>query len=364
MKVLFLVDGAAGTGKSDLVNYIANAYKYTATKINKYTTRCKRASEEAKKTDLIFISEDEFKKKESNKKDLFFSYIYGGNKYGFYQSNVDTAIQSYTCTFIIIRNQDLIKQLCSIYRNKVLVVPIYIYTDMALVENRLRADGYDSDMIKFRVERSEMVFKDYLENDIYQNVIINRSNETDLHRKIKGLIDKYTKIDEQEDRLYVSPTQYLRLHNLVYYKSRILKQLQDFSYEKNFFLMMKFRKNNEGFYIFIKNELEKYGYNCVRADSPEWNITDNIYNPIAVLYCCKYGIALFDEPEEGANYNPNVAYELGIMQDQGKSCLILKHTSLKTVPFDLVKELYKPYNREIEFQKIFEEWIISINKNN
>ena len=91
-------------------------------------------------------------------------------------------------------------------------------------------------------------------------------------------------------------------------------------------------------------------------------MTDNVYNPIAVLYCCKYGIALFDEAEDGANYNPNVAYELGIMQDQGKPCLILKHSSLKGVPFDLVKELYKPYTREIEFQKIFSEWLIAIRR--
>lgn len=360
MKVLFLVDGAAGAGKSDLVNYIANTYQNTATKINKYTTRKRRVSEEAKKTDLIFISEEEFAKKKANKKDKLFSYIYGGSQYGFYKADLDNAIQHYNCTFIIIRNQDLIRKLCAMYKDKVLVVPIYIYTDMGLIETRLRADGYDEDTIKFRMERSEAIFKEYLENDIYKNVIINRSNVTDLHRKIRLLIEKYTDIDKQEDRLYVSPTQYFRLFNLSYYKDRLTRQLKKFPYEKNFFLMMKFRKNNEAFYGFIRNELEKYGYNCVRADEPEWNLTDNVYNPIAVLDCCKYGIALFDEPEDGANYNPNVAYELGIMQNQGKPCLILKHSSLKVVPFDLVKELYKPYTREIEFQKIFKDWLTSI----
>lgn len=361
MKVLFLVDGAAGAGKSDLVNYIANTYKYTATKVNKYTTRSKRPSEEAKKTDLIFITEEEFRAKEENKRDLFFNYIYGGSKYGFYKSELDEALKKNKCTFIIVRNQDLIRELCSIYKDKVLVVPIYIYTDMGLIESRLRADGYDDDTIRFRIERSEAVFKDYLENDIYSNVIINRSNVTDLHRRIKMLIDKYTNIDNCDDRLYISPTQYLNLYNLSYYKSRLVKQLKKYPYEKNFFLMMKFRKSNEAFYGFIKNELGRYGYNCVRADAPEWNITDDVYNPIAVLYCCKYGIALFDEPEDGANYNPNVAYELGIMQNQGKPCLILKHSSLKTVPFDLVKELYKPYNREIDFQRIFKEWLVAIS---
>lgn len=360
MKVLFLVDGAAGAGKSDLVSFVANTFQYTATKVDKFTTRKKRLSEEAKKSDLIFISEEEFRDKEANKKDLLFKYIYGGHKYGFYKSSLDKAIQKYNCTFVIVRNQDLIRKLCSVYKDLVLVIPIYVYTDMGLIESRLREDGYDDDVIRLRLERSEAVFKDYLENDIYQDVIINRSNKTDLHRKIRFLIDKYTKIDESADKLYVSPTRYYRLYALAYHKATLVKQLQQFPYEKNVFLMMKYRKNNEAFYGFIKNELERAGYYCVRADDPRWNLTYDVYNPIAVLYCCKYGIALFDEPEDGANYNPNVAYELGVMQNQGKSCLILKHSSLKGVPFDLVKELYKTYTREIEFQKIFKDWLISI----
>ena len=124
--------------------------------------------------------------------------------------------------------------------------------------------------------------------------------------------------------------------------------------------MMKFRESNLKFYHFIKNEVERAGYNCVRADEANWNITNNVYNPIAVLYCCKYGIALFDEPEEGQNYNPNVAYELGIMQYQSKRCLILKKDDLPDMPFDLIKDLRKVYNTEIDFQKIFSDWLIEM----
>lgn len=361
MKVLFLVDGAAGSGKSDLVNYVSNAYRYSVTKINKYTTRQKRVSEEAKKSDLIFISEEEFHQKENYKEDTFFKYIYGGQKYGFFKSELDKAIEKYNCIFIIVRNQELIKKLSQTYMNKLLVVPVYIYTDMGLIEQRLKNDGYDDDTIKFRLERSEAVFNEYLENDIYKNVIINRSNVTDLHRKIKLLIEKYTNLDECIDRLYVSPTRYFNLHNLSPYKQNLKKILSKYPYDKNVFLMMKFRESNQGVSDFIKSELKTYGYNCIRADDAEWNITNNVYNPIAVLYCCKYGIALFDEPEEGANFNANVAYELGAMQNQGKKCLILKHSSLRDIPFDLVKDIYKTYSKEYEFQKIFKNWIVSLD---
>jgi guanylate kinase len=361
MKVLFLVDGAAGAGKSDLVNYIAGTYRYSATKVTKFTTREKREQEEAKKSDLEFITDEEFNNLQDNKKDPFFMYSYGGKRYGFRKSDIDKAVSRYISTFIIVRSQDLINKLCEVYKKQVLVVPVYIYSDMGLIERRLQQDGHDSESIKFRIERSNLVFQDYLENDIYRNVIINRSNQTDLHRKIKALVDKYTKIDENPDRLYVSPTKYYQLNGLSPYKHTMQNLLKKHPYEKNVFLMMKFRNNNQAFSGFIKNELRKYGYNCVRADAPEWNITNKVDNPIAVLHCCKYGIALFDEPEEGANYSPNVAYELGVMHNQGKKCLILKYSGLKDVPFDLVKDLYKQYTKEIEFEQVFCDWLESIN---
>lgn len=364
MKVLFLVDGAAGAGKSDLVSYMANVYRYTAGKVNKYTTRKKRKSEEAKKSDLIFLSDEDFNSLEKRKNDTFFKYNYGGNKYGFLKSELEAAILKYDCTFIIVRSQALIKKLDEIYGEIVLVVPIYIYTDMGLIESRLKSDGYDDETIKFRMERSEAVFNDYLENDIYSNVIINRSNTLEFHRKIKLLTEKYSSIDKQFDRLYVSPTHFFELHTLSPYKKQMERRLKSYPYNKNVFLMMKFRDNNRGVSDFIKNELTNNGYNCIRADDAEWNITNNVYNPLAVLYCCKYGIALFDEPEEGANYNPNVAYELGVMQSQGKQCLILKHSSLTEVPFDLVKDIYKTYTKEVEFQNIFKNWLVSLERDN
>ena len=99
------------------------------------------------------------------------------------------------------------------------------------------------------------------------------------------------------------------------------------------------------------------GYLCDNLhDHVNWNITQNVYNPIAVLYCCKFGLALFDEPEDYQAYSPNVAYELGMMHYQSKGCLILRHSTLPAVPFDLIKDLYKTYNRDLQVRKIIENW--------
>lgn len=147
---------------------------------------------------------------------------------------------------------------------------------------------------------------------------------------------------------------------LIGFKEDIEAQIERFPYHENVFLMMKFRDSTKDLAVFIIETLGQYGLRGVRADDPDWNITNNVYNPLAVLCCCKYGIALFDEPEEGQAYSPNVAYELGVMQFQGKNCLILRHRSLPETPFDLIKDLHVPYDRDLAVRENIKRWITQI----
>src|SRR5688500_19932094 len=108
--------------------------------------------------------------------------------------------------------------------------------------------------------------------------------------------------------------------------------------------MMKFRgEKNRRVYEFIQQTLMSHGLICVRSDEPYWDITRNAYHPIAVLYCCTFGIALFDIREPTNEYSPNVASELGTMHAQGKECLILRHSELHEVPLALVQDLSASY---------------------
>ena len=147
---------------------------------------------------------------------------------------------------------------------------------------------------------------------------------------------------------------------LVGYRRKIEERITRHPYAKNVFLMMKFRSSNRDLSDFILDTLLEHGLRGVRADQDEWNITNNAYNPIAVLYCCKYGIALFDEPEESQAYSPNVAYELGMMHCQKKETLILRHSFLPQVPFDLVKDLYVTYERDLQVRSIISRWVSQI----
>ena len=257
-----------------------------------------------------------------------------------------------------LRNHQIVDKLQQELRHLALVLHVFIYTDEGRTVERLRQEGFTNDAIDFRILRSKQAWNDYLEYNTDVITIINNSNITDFHRKINRIIQQYSDKNESPGILFVSPMESFELiRPLIGYKSILKKQLDKYEYSKNIFLMMKFRPSNIGFYEHIKNELQKKGLRCVRADDQDWNITNDVYNPLAVLYCCKYGIALFDEPEKSAHYNPNVAYELGIMHFQRKNCLILKHSSINEVPFDIIKNLYVQYTKEIEFERILDKWI-------
>jgi len=228
------------------------------------------------------------------------------------------------------------------------------------VIQRLKSDGYDEEMINFRMNRLNTSWDDYLEyNDVFQEILINNSSKVDFQRLINWLINKYNKRNPSLIEID-NKHQYPLLKSLQGHKTEIEKKLEKYPFNKNVFLMMKFRDSNRLIYKFIQKRLEEKGFNCVRADEKEWDITNDIYNPLAVLYCCKYGIALFDEPEEGNNFSPNVAYELGIMHLQQKQCLILRHSTLPSMPFDFIKDLHKQYSDNLEVDDIIAEWVEKI----
>lgn len=62
LKKLFLIDGAAGTGKTDFIQYVKEKY-HNANILSKYTTRPLREDDNRENLDLISLSEEEFKKK-------------------------------------------------------------------------------------------------------------------------------------------------------------------------------------------------------------------------------------------------------------------------------------------------------------
>ena len=81
MKNLFLVDGASGTGKSDLLRWVIDNNADDVRYLQKGTTRGQRPQEQNDTgilLDLEFLSKAEFKAKQYD-----YTYRYGGAEYGF-----------------------------------------------------------------------------------------------------------------------------------------------------------------------------------------------------------------------------------------------------------------------------------------
>jgi guanylate kinase len=357
LKTLILIDGAAGTGKSDLVKYLCKTQNRNIKLIKKFTTREQRENEID--TDLIFHSSNQKTFDERQRDDTFLWYGYGNTQetyYGIYKKDIDNIFEKYDYAIMIVRSHSLIMDIKKIFKH-INCYSVFVYTDESLVEKRLKDDGYSKSQIKFRLTRIPLAWNDYLKySHLYDDKIINSSSTSEYEILIENL---FTKLKfENKNNLIVEKDKELPLVKpLIGFKESMNERLRKYPYNKNIFLMMKFRNNNSKVYKFILKIIEGKGYNCVRADNPEWDITRNTYNPIAVSYCCKFGIALFDEPEPKNEYSPNVAYELGIMHNQLKECLIVRHTNLVPAPFDLVKELYNNYSDNLELEEMIKEWI-------
>lgn len=367
MKKLFLVDGVAGTVKKDLIRFINMELSPNSIIVSKYTTRKKRETDEF--VDLIFISNEEFERV----REECYCYPYGEeddgygiSDYGIPKMHLQAALRNYENIFVIVRNRQRIEEIRKDYESCVKVISIFIYSDRLSTKERLIAEGHSENDIDARMKRLNQVWMDYVRKpDMFDSmVLVNDASEEHLQKHLEQLILKVSQ--QPKNKLFVSPNEsYDLIRPLVGYKERINVQLEKYPYDKNIFLMMKFRDSTEDkysntdLYKIIQKIVKAYGYQCIRADQEEWTnlIQNSIYNPLAVAYCCKYGIALFDYPEKGANYNPNVVYELGMMQAQGKECIVLRDKSIKEIPFDLVKEIHHVYQGENDIVKYLESWL-------
>lgn len=205
MPNLFLVDGASGTGKSDLIAYLYNEHAARAgrflTVLKKYSTRKPRALDlEIQPRDLELVDVDTFARHEAKRG--FYAYEYGDAKYGLSAKWIDRAVERYQNTFLIVRSRQIIRALITDY-SSIRVIPILIYSDQANIRSRfesertrlIQAGREEQDLeeeYRNRQLRSELVWQDYVWDPmIYQEVVINRSSKADYLRIIEAILFKY-----------------------------------------------------------------------------------------------------------------------------------------------------------------------------
>jgi hypothetical protein len=134
----------------------------------------------------------------------------------------------------------------------------------------------------------------------------------------------------------------------------IRKILKRHPFDKNVFVMVSYRRELAPLIRRIEQELLNLDLNPVLTR--DHNLTDDLYNPIACLLCCSFGVAIFGRGEATQMHNPNVVYELGMMQLLKRLCVILKHSRLKRMPTDLLSRLYEDYSSQKEAVRKLSEW--------
>ncbi len=380
MKKLFLVDGAAGYVKEDLLKYINSKENFYVVK--KYTTRKNRDKKLKHNTDLIYISNDKFLELESK----CYCYNYGEEKdgygiarYGIPKNAIQNAVKEFENVFVIVRSSKRINDIIKDYGNKVKVVTVLIYPDKQYTYDRIKKDKnldyiQKKCEIQARPKRINEVLKDYfIEFNFFNRIILlNDASEEHLCMQLNQLVAYCD--EEPYDMLFVYPNQsYQLVKPIIGYKQDIIKKINEHPFEKNIFLMMKYRDDdrdgnytNTDIFDLIYQTINEKGFTCVRADQNEWThlADESVYNPLVIAYCCKYGIALIDKPEIGETYNSNVIYELGIMAAQNKSCL-LRDETVENVPFDLITTIHRTYNPDnfkIEITEHLNSWLDNLNK--
>jgi guanylate kinase len=189
MKNIFLIDGASGVGKSDLLRWVNDNHAHKSAYVEKTTTREKRpyeANDPDILLDLKFVSESEFAQ------DSFdYMYTYGGSHYGLNKKDILDAIRINDNVFIVVRSTTIIQRICSDF-SFMTVVPIFVYTDGAQLTKRLKQKGFTDEQIDIRIKRSEIAMREYYTHpELYREVIINNSVHDVFHTTIERILHKY-----------------------------------------------------------------------------------------------------------------------------------------------------------------------------
>ena len=150
---------------------------------------------------------------------------------------------------------------------------------------------------------------------------------------------------------------------LLGWKSKIKEFLKKYPFDQNVFVMIRYANQSAGLLeqIITKTKtIDIDGRNLYPIVAKDHKITDDLNNPVACLLCCRYGISVFDSVSKYPEFNPNVAYELGIMHFLKRQCLILKESSINIMPADILHKLYEPFSSVNEAGEKVERWLTEV----
>lgn len=116
--------------------------------------------------------------------------------------------------------------------------------------------------------------------------------------------------------------------------------------KKTAFIMMQFATTRAHGEVVasLKVALAPHGIVGLRADDKQY--MDDLFPNVKVyMHGCDFGIAVFERITTD-DFNPNVSLEVGYMIGMRKDVLLLKDSTLKTLPTDLTGRLYREFDTQ------------------
>lgn len=301
MPNLYLIDGAAGSGKSAFLDYCKNVCQNSEI-IKKYTTK-EQDCDGILREDLIYCKPDDY---DSHPNDYFvYNYPKHSDVMYFISKKILTEkLKENKNVFLIIRSGRVIQEIKKYYATyvNVNVVTIFLYCDQEQLKIRTRKQieeigYYSSDelevKIKNRLSRNKECLRSYI-NSISENekkydyVILNDLEKDEYFTCINNIIHKFDSFDNQ----FCPPTVFI-----------IMPMPTD--REGAHFLMVKEA---------IANGAEARGFVAIRQDDKHLSATETIHESI-LQEINKSTICIADITKA----RPNCYYELGHALSKSRS---------------------------------------------
>ena len=194
MGILFIFDGAFGTGKQLVLDYLATHFigENMGCVIPKYTVENPEFRTNPNiSIDLNIIDDDDFNRIIAEESCIH--YTFTDQRYAFSKHEMDRQMESHKYVFVVIRDVTTIRRL----KNQLgaHAVPVYIYTDPRDLAEGLKKKGTtELNQIAYHIKRQELAWQDYLNMgpELYEHIIINNNKEQDVHDQVNSLIDLHS----------------------------------------------------------------------------------------------------------------------------------------------------------------------------
>lgn len=211
MPNLFLVDGAAGSGKSALLDYCCTV-REDSDFIIKHTTKPKD-SDGVERNDLIYSKPDDYDRNPNE----YFVYNYPEHssvRYFISKKQLEDKLKEKRNVFLIVRSVKVIKEIKEFYSKylNVNIVTLFLYCDKEQLKQRtiqqLKESASDlseelmQEKVSNRINRNNECLKSYVNSlaireKIYDYIILNDLDKEEYFNCINNIVHLFEKFDEQ-----------------------------------------------------------------------------------------------------------------------------------------------------------------------